>query len=471
LSSASTLPLEPFESDSFESGPVPADAIAVTTAAVPGLKQQVAERLAQHRQRRGSSILDSAPPQERERAHPVAAAVAARFSQTVSYRDFLAMEAEAATRKAEEERRQAEAAAEVARRSAEAIATAQRELMEDLAEWNARIAAANAANPHLATAQEKAATASVPGKESAEEERDAGVTLPAPAGPVSGPASFAVETASFAVEAMTLETRLQAAAIAAEPTMAVLPEVKREASTRPVLDLPHTPSEPSVGISANLIEFPRQLVAARKARPRLAEGPLREGADATPERSQLRIFEVVPEMLSPQLAVESALPEWSTIRLEASSEPYAPASLAAQMSFALPPQTASLQVRGMAAAVDVCCIGAAFVGFVAAAAYVSPEMPSGKVAVISGAGVLVVLTLLYQLLCFTLSDATPGMRYARIGLCTFADENPTRSAMRLRIFALLLAAFPAGIGFFWACVDDDGLGWHDRISRMYQRSY
>jgi uncharacterized RDD family membrane protein YckC len=85
--------------------------------------------------------------------------------------------------------------------------------------------------------------------------------------------------------------------------------------------------------------------------------------------------------------------------------------------------------------------------------------------------VLGVLTVLYHLLFFTLSDATPGMRYARIGLCTFNDENPTRFAMRRRIFAMVLSACPVGIGFLWACLDDDRLGWHDRISRMYQRSY
>jgi uncharacterized RDD family membrane protein YckC len=77
----------------------------------------------------------------------------------------------------------------------------------------------------------------------------------------------------------------------------------------------------------------------------------------------------------------------------------------------------------------------------------------------------------YQLLFFTFSEATPGMRYARIALCTFADDNPTRSAMRRRILAGVLAACPLGIGFLWAWLDDDGLGWHDRISRMYQRSY
>jgi hypothetical protein len=63
------------------------------------------------------------------------------------------------------------------------------------------------------------------------------------------------------------------------------------------------------------------------------------------------------------------------------------------------------------------------------------------------------------------------MRYARIALCTFNDDNPTRAQMRRRIFAIVLAACPLGIGFLWAWLDEDGLGWHDRISRMYQRSY
>jgi uncharacterized RDD family membrane protein YckC len=82
-----------------------------------------------------------------------------------------------------------------------------------------------------------------------------------------------------------------------------------------------------------------------------------------------------------------------------------------------------------------------------------------------------VLAALYHLLFFTFSEATPGMRYARIGLCTLSDDNPSRSAMRRRLFAILLSACPLGIGFLWACLDEDGLGWHDRISRMYQRSY
>jgi uncharacterized RDD family membrane protein YckC len=442
LSSVSTLPLEPFEAES-----------------APVLKQQVAERLAQHRQRRGQNVAPQASSAQSEKAHPVAAAVAARFSQTVSYRDFLAAEAEAATRKAELEIQQAEAAAEIARRNAEAIATAQRELMEEIANWNARIAAANAANPHLVESD--------------------GVPQPVLVEtPVASVTELLQEVAMDA--AASEETVLQAAAIAAEPPVSEKLSVSTPAvSAVPVVPVfsikaeleSSLPAEPAVPIPANLIEFPRQLVAARKARPRLAEGPLREEASAAPDKSQLRIFEVEPEMLSPQPPVANVLPEWSSIRLDASTEPYAPASLAAQLSFVLPPQTASLQLRAMAAAVDASCIGGAFVAFAAAAAYVSPELPGGKLAVIASAGVLLVLTILYQGLFFTVSDATPGMRYARIALCTFSDENPTRSAMRRRILAMLLAACPVGIGFLWACLDDDGLGWHDRMSRMYPRGY
>ena len=63
------------------------------------------------------------------------------------------------------------------------------------------------------------------------------------------------------------------------------------------------------------------------------------------------------------------------------------------------------------------------------------------------------------------------MRYARIALCTLTDENPTRSAMRKRLLAMLLAAVPLGMGFAWALLDEDRMGWHDRMSRMYQRAY
>jgi uncharacterized RDD family membrane protein YckC len=85
--------------------------------------------------------------------------------------------------------------------------------------------------------------------------------------------------------------------------------------------------------------------------------------------------------------------------------------------------------------------------------------------------VLTGFCLLYQFLFFKYAEGTPGMRYAKIALCTFDDENPTRKAMCRRVLFLLLSAAPLGLGFFWAWFDPDRLTWHDRLSRIYQRSY
>jgi uncharacterized RDD family membrane protein YckC len=135
----------------------------------------------------------------------------------------------------------------------------------------------------------------------------------------------------------------------------------------------------------------------------------------------------------------------------------------------------------MAGIVDAAIVFAALLAFVTTFAYTAGRMGSQplanaphlppQLAILATAGIFFVFAVIYQFLFFTFSEATPGMRYARIGLCTFSDDNPTRAAMRRRILAVLLSACPLGLGFLWAWLDEEGLGWHDRISRMYQRSY
>ena len=82
------------------------------------------------------------------------------------------------------------------------------------------------------------------------------------------------------------------------------------------------PGELVQPIYANLIEFPREMIATRRARPRRAEGPLAE-AESAP---QLSIFEVDPAAISIEPApatMDSAVaptwmrPEWSAMTLEA----------------------------------------------------------------------------------------------------------------------------------------------------------
>jgi uncharacterized RDD family membrane protein YckC len=303
--------------------------------------------------------------------------------------------------------------------------------------------------------------------------------------------------------------------------------------------------EPIQHLPANLIEFPRELVAARKARPRLAEGPF-----AQQESSQLSIFEVDPELLAPPLAMPSdggmagvpgamaiAPPEWASIELEHPPEPVydaahvetayaqpvesavqlaeqsssaaeaaadyadvlvAEAPVAASFSaagseFAAEPAARefvreSAQVRVAAPPVELLVarmsdrllaslVDGALVTLACLAASVmviasTEHPPTGRIALIAFGFAWMIFTGIYQFLFLSYAEeGTPGMRYARIALCTFTDDNPTREQMRMRIPAMMISALPAGLGLIWALFDGEHLSWHDRLTRTYQRKY
>ena len=447
----------------------PLDSTSAETEDVPfALKEQVAERLAAHRARRtrpASSLTPITPPAPaKARAARIAATVAERYAHSQSYRAFLAAEAERAIH-------EAEATAQVAALNAHAIAEAQNQLLFELDQFTDELATPHTSEPEPAPASQpaeaSAATAPVGGLTIRfyDEVERTPVPLPnAPAVYAHGP----IDTAES--EALDEEIAFRQAPVFEE-------------------------LGPTVEIPANLIEFPRQLVAARRARPRLAEGPLREEADHTPEAAQLRIFEVEAAQSSTEPVEEVAAPEWSSILLSARPNPVPVEAPEARINPAIAPHstplTAPLNLRLMAGIVDTCIVFAALLAFLTAFALTVDKMDKMnqlgsnslaytghlplhlpvQLAVLATAGVFFILALLYQFLFFTFSESTPGMRYARIGLCTFSDDNPTRSDMRRRILALLLSACPLGLGFLWAWLDEDGLGWHDRISRMYQRSY
>jgi uncharacterized RDD family membrane protein YckC len=453
------------------------------------LREAAAARVAAHRSKRaGAQAMDVAREEalRQEHARPgresrygaakVRDAVRARYEQSQSYRDFLAAEAERAMQ-------QARAEAEIAARNAKAIADAQMQLLEEL-----RQESFEAAVPASAIAEERG------GLEWAEaapaDFAESGDLFAEPDAPVSTGRTSSPETTVREISTGGLTVRLyddvpQMRAGLPEmkaPWMLMddpvlrseeLEELEQEIAFRRAPEFEDHIIE-TLPLPANLIEFPRELVAARKARPRLAEGPLRE--ELAPE-PQLRIFEVEPEQISTEpVAAEEVVaeaPVWQGILLDSPRlRASLPAREAAMAAGAV--DIAPLSRRVMAAVVDGCCIAAALIGFATVAAYVSgPRLQGMSKPMLAGAVVFTfaVSALLYQLLFFSLNEATPGMRYARIGLCTFAEANPTRKAMRRRVMAQMLAVGPLGLGVLWAWMDDDRLAWHDRISRMYQRTY
>lgn len=449
----------------------------------PAWKQEVNARLVAHRTRRTRNLdnqpalpgLESAlPGSETATAARVAARVAERYSRVPSYSEMLAAEV-------------ADAA-----RAAEAAAKAAREAHD----------AAQAVTDVLWA-----------GLDASDAEQEI---------PPEPPADRVPERIQYHIHPGSLpEPRIT-------PPLPARPEAARTRVTDivdPFEDCVIAPAQP---LPVRILEFPRELVAARKARPRHAEGPLRDTPPA-PEKSQLRIFEVESEAIShepdvPAPIVEQVLPEWHSIRLDARPVPHAPVMSASvpvrstlrraaedpegnpgharglrsshsagepqgghrhsddsdrsdsslpQSSLLdlLPLHVASLEDRLMAGIVDAVLILIAFLLFVLVFVASTTHPPLGKPALVYSGIALVSIFLLYQVLFFTWSDGTPGMRYAKIALCTFDDENPTRKTLHWRIAALFLAAMPLGLGFLWAFFDDDRLGWHDRISKTYQRSY
>jgi len=455
------------------------ETVPATAGTESALKQAVAERLAAHRSRRAAEQQlgaqanqrqGSGSPSQRASAR-VRDAVAARYEQSVSYREFLAAEAERALA-------QAQAEAEVATRNARAVAEAKMQLMEEIEQWNRtesheELAREIARNEQRTEARGELAHAiadiALGAKELIREEPRGSWLQEAEARAEGFSGGLSIQLYDDVAPAKPAQwTAHKPALDATEEELQAL-EQEIEFRLAPEQD---TYVVNALPIPGNLIEFPRQLVASRKARPRLAEGPLREDAPAEP---QLRIFEVDPEQISLEPVVEtSAAPDWQSLQLESTTAVAHATPLNSQHQFTLQPQTASIELRLMAAAVDFFWIGAAFVGFAAVAVELAGQslkvLPKPLMGA-SAAVVLLVLYVLYQMLFFTLTGDTPGMRYARIGLCTFGDRNPTRKAMRRRVLATLLAACPLGLGLAWACLDEERLGWHDRMSRMYQRAY
>lgn len=472
----------------------PAAAFAAAPAAsasAANLKQQVAERLAAHRARRGAPAptpgpIPVRPHSPRGRASDIAATVAERYANSPTYRASLAAQIEEAVQ-------QANAAAQVAAVTAEAVAAAQYGLLADLDELTSRNAQPSAAEPTL-EAPEASFTEPFY-TEAATEAKE-------PEAPRRASESARPKRAPAVIDPDLLTVRLYEQVPPPQGSQHVSP--RHATNTVPHLDLVDNEDEAQamdeeiafryapvfgdlaqVQLPTNLIEFPRELIAPRKARPRLAEGPLLE--DGSPDPSQLRIFEVQPDQLSPAPALDDSAPVWSSIVLSAQPDPqpfeagpFAPVPHTGHFIFSATPRQ-----RRQAAVLDASVIASASALFASVFVYTvgsvqpTPGMLSGlhllldawKTTALGLGGSVLLLAVLYQVLCYTLSDATFGMRRTRIALCTFNEQNPRRAQRLTRLAAAAASLSFLGLGLLWLYIDTDNLTLHDRLTKAYPRSY
>jgi uncharacterized RDD family membrane protein YckC len=63
-----------------------------------------------------------------------------------------------------------------------------------------------------------------------------------------------------------------------------------------------------------------------------------------------------------------------------------------------------------------------------------------------------------------IASATPGLMWMKCEIRNLQGGHPTRRESFWRAFGVLVSLAALMLGFIWACVDSDGLTWHDRIS-------
>ena len=444
-------------------------------APTPQWKEEVNRRIAAHRSRKGQSNAPETTQQAdlgSSRAAQAAARVAARYAKAPKYSEMQAEEARVAVRAAEIATKvalEAQAAAETA--LAEMHAAAQ----EDPSRGPAVVQPIS--QPvRAAEVESVAAQASRPPMQQA-----AAVEEP----PVEAP----VVVADAMPAAKTVEPQPQARRVFGIRWDSDLPSRQPQhsrAARRDEFELsvedwwspaevnetlrqsPIEVGEPDQA-HANLIEFPRELVATRKVRPH--PGP------AADSDAQLSIFEVDPATISTEagfLAAEQGMAasisnraEWTGMKLDGHPGVLPDAQQADPALPGIP--VASISTRLMAAVVDCALILAGFVSLGFLAAHNIQHPPTGKPAEVLGALSLALIGMLYYALFFALPVPTPGMKYAGIALCTFDDQRPTRAQLRRRLGAMLLSLLPVGLGLVWSLFDDDHLSWHDRYSRTFLR--
>ena len=207
-----------------------------------------------------------------------------------------------------------------------------------------------------------------------------------------------------------------------------------------------------------IIEFPRPRPPLQ---PYFAPRPAETPADlelAEPVIDSPRILDA-PEPPPEQL---NLLPTFADIQLDDTSE-YRPGQVE------LPPQAAPLTHRAFALLIDMMVVLLGSAIFAVAVMMFGKGIPQFRLMLLSALLVGGSLWLIYQYLFTIYAPATPGMQLAELELCTFRGEPVSLSLRRWRVLAGMLSAGAVGLGFLWAFVDEDTLGWHDRITQTHVR--
>lgn len=202
-------------------------------------------------------------------------------------------------------------------------------------------------------------------------------------------------------------------------------------------------------VAGNIIEFPRSAA--------IPEFHTSDLADPVIDRP--RIVEA-PEVLPPPPALGGML-----------IEPARNAVHDKRDDLRLPAPPASILRRVAAASVDMTILVSALAAFSAIFLRLNPTDTNAPAIVLAGmfASAAILAGMAYIFLFVVYTGSTPGLLVAKLNMTRFDGKPVSRSLRRWRVLASFLSTFSAGLGYLWCFLDENGLCWHDRITRTYLR--
>jgi uncharacterized RDD family membrane protein YckC len=197
--------------------------------------------------------------------------------------------------------------------------------------------------------------------------------------------------------------------------------------------------------TAKVIEFPRPWVPQARPADELAE----------PVIDRPRILDV-PEILPPPPALGGMMiedvPDESRERWP---------------GLDIPLQAAPLAHRLLAGAVDGLLVTCGLAIFASVVFQITPvQLPLPQMVTVSAA-LLWSFWAGYDYLMTVFTGSTPGLRFAKLQLSRFDGTPASRKIRKWRALASILSAASMGLGYAWCFLDEDGLCWHDRITKTY----
>jgi uncharacterized RDD family membrane protein YckC len=167
-----------------------------------------------------------------------------------------------------------------------------------------------------------------------------------------------------------------------------------------------------------------------------------------------------PEEQDARLLIDvSVPPETDTPAAEALPEPKTPANGVFPI--------ATLDERKRALLIDAGCLAFAYGGFLALFGSLGGHFTLDKLSAAVCVFTFAFVYLQYFGLFTIFGGSTPGMLVSGLQVASFTGDQPTPRQYALRAVGYMLSAGTCFLGFLWVLWDEEGLTWHDRISRTY----